>query len=396
MVSVLSVLYDIVRCQQLWQNCRYQETPRKDLPLILIDRFDKIAENDIRMNIERGFGMTEIREYDIEEIVTKKKNNRLKKSLIIFGIIIIGIIGLALIGNSIKGAIWGDDQKIAASGPYIATVYVEGTIASGQTDSFGLPIGYQHDWTLNKIDELMADTNNRGLIVFVDSPGGGVYESDELYLKIKEYKERTQRPVYAVMGSMAASGGYYISAAADKIVANRNTWTGSIGVTIGTLYDISELLEKYGVRTVTITAGANKAMGSVVEPLTAEQQAIFQSLVDDAYDQFTGIISEERGMNIDEVKKLADGRIYSARQAYENGLVDQIGTLDDALGDMAEEYGLQDCEVVDVVYQNNSLWGSLFKGVKIPDLRGGDVSALLNQIEDGSRFPISYECELLK
>lgn len=340
--------------------------------------------------------MTEIREYDIEEIVTKKKNNRMKKSLIIFGIIIIGIIGLALIGNSIKSAIWGDDQKIAASGPYIATVYVEGTIASGQTDSFGLPIGYQHDWTLNKIDELMADTNNRGLIVFVDSPGGGVYESDELYLKIKEYKERTQRPVYAVMGSMAASGGYYISAAADKIVANRNTWTGSIGVTIGTLYDISELLEKYGVRTVTITAGANKAMGSVVEPLTAEQQAIFQSLVDDAYDQFTGIISEERGMNIDEVKKLADGRIYSARQAYENGLVDQIGTLDDALGDMAEEYGLQDCEVVDVVYQNNSLWGSLFKGVKIPDLRGGDVSALLNQIEDGSRFPISYECELLK
>lgn len=340
--------------------------------------------------------MTEIREYDIEEIVAKKKNNRLKKSLIIFGIIIAGIIGLAIAGNIIKGAIWGEDQEISASGPYIATVYVEGTIISGQTDSFGLPIGYQHDWTLNKLDELMTDTNNRGLVVFVDSPGGGVYESDELYLKIKEYKERTQRPVYAVMGSMAASGGYYISAAADKIVANRNTWTGSIGVTIGTLYDISALLEKYGVRTVTITAGSNKAMGSVVEPLTAEQQAIFQSLVDDAYDQFTGIVSEERGMNIDEVKKLADGRIYSARQAYENGLVDLIGTLDDALGDMAEEYGLQDCEVINVVYKDNSLWGNLLKGVKIPDLRGGDVSALLNQIEDGSRFPISYECELLK
>jgi protease-4 len=242
----------------------------------------------------------------------------------------------------------------------------------------------------------MSDSDNRGLIVFVDSPGGGVYESDELYLKLKEYKETTHRPVYAVMGSMAASGGYYISAAADKIIANRNTWTGSIGVTIGTLYDISELLEKYGVRTVTITAGSNKAMGSIVEPLTTEQKAIFQSLVDDAYEQFTGIVSEERGMDINEVKKLADGRIYSARQAYENGLVDSIGTLDDAVSDMSTEYGLQDCEVVDVVFRDNTLWGSLLRGVKVPDLRGGDVSAILNQIDNGSRFPISYECELLK
>ncbi len=341
--------------------------------------------------------MTEIREYDIEALgAEKNKNKRLKKSLIIFGCIIAGIIVLALIAGSIKDAIWGDDQDISASGPYIATIYVEGTIIAGQTDSFGLPVGYQHNWTLDKIDELMADSNNRGLIVFVDSPGGGVYESDELYLKLKKYKDVTQRPVYAVMGSMAASGGYYISAAADKIVANRNTWTGSIGVTIGTLYDISELLEKYGVRTVTITAGSNKAMGSITQPLTDEQKAIFQSLVDDAYGQFTGIVSEERGIDIDAVKKLADGRIYTAEQAYELGLVDLIGTFDDALSDMTEEYELQDCEVINVVYKDNSLWGSLLNGIKIPDFRGGDVSAILNRIEGDSRFPISYECELLQ
>ncbi len=341
--------------------------------------------------------MAEIREYNMEELGgQKKKSSRLKKSLIVFGCIIAVIIVLAVIGNSIKSALWGEDQGISASGPYIAKIYVEGTIMSGQADSFGIPAGYQHNWTLGKIDELMSDSDNRGLIVFVDSPGGGVYESDELYLKLKEYKETTHRPVYAVMGSMAASGGYYISAAADKIIANRNTWTGSIGVTIGTLYDISELLEKYGVRTVTITAGSNKAMGSIVEPLTTEQKAIFQSLVDDAYEQFTGIVSEERGMDINEVKKLADGRIYSARQAYENGLVDSIGTLDDAVSDMSTEYGLQDCEVVDVVFRDNTLWGSLLRGVKVPDLRGGDVSAILNQIDNGSKFPISYECELLK
>jgi len=342
--------------------------------------------------------MTEIREYDAETLGTEKKKNksRMKRSLIIFGCIIAGIIVLALIGTSIQNAIWGEDQDISASGPYIATIYVEGSILAGQTDTFGLPIGYQHNWTLEKIDELISDPNNRALMVFVDSPGGGVYESDELYLKLKDYKDVTGRPVYAVMGSMAASGGYYISAAADKIVANRNTWTGSIGVTIGTLYDISELLEKYGVKTVTITAGSNKAMGSIVEPLTAEQEAIFQSLVDDAYEQFTGIVSEERGIDLNDVEKLADGRVYTARQALELGLVDSIGTINEALNDMTEEYELQECEVVDVVYEDDSLWGSLLSGVQIPDFKGGDVSAILNTIEGESQFPISYECTLLK
>jgi protease-4 len=341
--------------------------------------------------------MTEIREYDLETLgAEKKKKNRLKKSLIIFGCILAGIIVLAYIGSSIKDAIWSGEEDISASGPYIATIYVEGSIIAGQSDTFGIPIGYQHNWTLGKIDELMADDNNRGLILFVDSPGGGVYESDELYLKLKEYKELTQRPVYAVMGSMAASGGYYISAAADKIVANRNTWTGSIGVTIGTLYDISELLEKYGVKTVTITAGSNKAMGSSVEPLTDEQKQIFQSLVDEAYDQFTGIVSNERGIDLEAVKALADGRIYTAKQAYDLGLVDMIGTLHEALNDMTEEYDLYECEVIDVVFKDDSLWGSLFYGVRMPDLKGGDVSAILNQIEGEGRFPISYECELLK
>jgi protease-4 len=342
--------------------------------------------------------MTEIREYDIEALETGKKKNtsRLKKSLIIFGCIIAGVIVLALIGNSIRDSIWGADDEISASGPYIATIYVQGTITSGQVSNLGVPVGYQHNWTLEKIDELIADSNNHGLIVFVDSPGGGVYESDELYLKLKEYKDKTKRPVYSVMGSMAASGGYYISMAADKIVANRNTWTGSIGVTIGTIYDISGLLEKYGVKTQTITAGRNKAMGSFVEPMTEEQRAIFQSLVDGAYAQFTGIVSKERGISLDKVKALADGRVYTAKQALDLGLVDSIGTFEDAIADMKKEYKLQGCEEVDVVYEDNSFLGSLLSGVKAPEFGEGDVSAILNKIDEQSDFPISYECEFLK
>ena len=137
-------------------------------------------------------------------------------------------------------------------------------------------------------------------------------------------------------------------------------------------------------------------MGSIVEPLTAEQQAIFQSLVDDAYEQFTGIVSEERGIDLNDVKKLADGRVYTAKQALELGLVDSIGTLDDALDEMTAEYELQDCEVIDVVYQDDSLWGSLLSGAQIPDIKGGDVSAIVKTIEGESQFPISYECMLLK
>lgn len=330
-----------------------------------------------------------------KENIKRKKDSRLKNSLIIFTCILGGLILVGLVAQSVNLSIFGDTKGYNTDGPYIATVYVEGTISSGQTDVFGLPLGYQHQWTLDKINEFIYDSDNKGLLVFIDSPGGGVYESDELYLKLNEYKEITNRPVYAVMGSMAASGGYYIAAAADKIIANRNTWTGSIGVTIGTLYDISELLDRYGVKTVTITSGENKAMGSSVNPLTKEQQDIFQALIDEAYDQFVGIVAEERNIEIDKARKIADGRIYTAKQALELGLLDKIGTIDDAIYDMSETYDLWECDIVDVIYTDSSFLRSLVGNVKIPDLWGGDVSAVLKIVEGNNKFPISYQCEIL-
>jgi protease-4 len=348
--------------------------------------------------LERSNIMSEIREYNIEDIeANKKKNkNRGKKSFIIFGCIIVGIIILAMMGNFVKSIILGEEEDITVKVPYIATLYVNGLITQVQTDTFGIPIGYQHKWMIKKIDDLMADYNNRGLILFIDSPGGGIYESDELYLKLNDYKEKTGRPVYAVMGSMATSGGYYISTPADKIIANRNTLTGSIGVTIGTFYDISEFLERYGIKTVTITAGENKAMGNMVKPLTDEQKEIFQSLVDNAYEQFINIVSKEREIELGQVKKLSDGRIYTAKQAIDLQLVDDIGNLEYAVEDMKTNYNLEDCEVIDVVYRRTSLLGSLLGEVRIPDIKSSDVTALLDIIDGNDRFPISYECEILK
>jgi protease-4 len=336
-----------------------------------------------------------VRYYSMQQ-KKQKKSHKLRNSLIVLGVI---FAALVVVGVFYKSFGTGDSASADyPSEPYIAELFVEGTIqSSGNSDYFGNTIGYQHQWTLDTIDDLIEDENNKGIIFFVNSPGGGVYESDELYFKIKEYQQETGRPVYSAMGSMAASGGYYISAPCDKIVANRNCWTGSIGVTIGTLYDFSELLERYGVKTNTMTSGANKAMGSSVDPMTDEQRQIFQSLIDEAYEQFASIVAEGRGMDLQTVKKIADGRIYTAKQALELGLIDDIGTLDEAIEDMKVEYDLRDCEVVDLACENTSVFGSLFGDVSLPkQLGNSDVTAIIQLMEDTNDFPVSYMCEALK
>ncbi len=222
---------------------------------------------------------------------------------------------------------------------YIGVLSISGTISEDSSST------YNHQYVLNSIDAMESDSENKGIILYLDTPGGTVFASDEVYLKLKEYQEKTERPVYASMQSMAASGGYYISANADKIYANRNCWTGSIGVTLGTIYDVSELLDALGVKTNTITSGKNKAMGSSVEEMTKEQREIYQSLVDEAYEQFVGIVADGRDMSVKKVKKIADGRVYTAKQAKSNGLVDEIGTFEDAVNDMKSTYSLDGCSL---------------------------------------------------
>ena len=276
---------------------------------------------------------------------------------------------------------------------YIGVVDVVGTISEDSSDT------YNHQYILNAIDAMMDDGENKGIILYVDTPGGSVFASDELYLKIKEYQKKTKRPVYASMQSMAASGGYYISAPCDKIIANRNCWTGSIGVTLGTMYDVSELLDKIGIKTNTITSGANKAMGSNVEAMTSEQREIFQSLVDEAYEQFVGIVAKGRDMKTSEVKKLADGRIYTAKQALANSLIDEIGTFEEAAADMKAEYKLGDCELEYFESPTTTDWTSLLGSAAdaIADGAGAvSADALQGLIDMNGRFEFSYICPIQK
>lgn len=195
--------------------------------------------------------------------------------------------------------------------------------------------GYNHDLYMKYIDKMIKSSSNKGIMLYVDSPGGTVYESDELYLKLEEYKEKTKRPIWAYFAQEACSGGYYISMAADTIYANRNCWTGSIGVIVS-LTNYKGLYDKLGIKEIDITSGPNKAMGSGGLDMTNEQKQIMQGLVDEAYDQFVSIVSEGRGINDADVRKIADGRIYTAKQAKENGLVDEVGSYEEEKQDFIQ------------------------------------------------------------
>lgn len=318
-----------------------------------------------------------------------------KKGLFIWIAIIAGVIIIAFLLSQISCS--RDNQATVSfpSKPYIGVIHVEGMISSADTNQFGQAAAYQHQFTLDAIDDLINDDNNRALILYVDSPGGGVYESDELYFKIKEYQAATERPVYSYMAAMAASGGYYISAPADEIIANRNCWTGSIGVTLGTLLDLSQFLADHGIKTNTFTSGRNKAMGSMTEPMTDEQRAIFQSLVDEAYEQFVGLVAENREMDIAKAKALADGRIYTAQQALDNGLIDKIEAYDNAIDYIKLKNDLADAEVFDILYQDRSLYAYLFGQSGFPGVFRSDSEILLDLARTLQTRPVSYLCEPL-
>ncbi len=236
----------------------------------------------------------------------------------------------------------------------IAVLYIEGVIEEANKT-------YNQQWLMDTISQLKYDSRNKGILLYIDSPGGAVYQADELYLALVDYGN-SGKPVFAALGPMAASGGYYIACAAGKIYANRNTLTGSIGVIFGTSLDLTGLFEKYGIRMTTITAGKNKNMMNIDSPLTAEQKKIMQSIADEAYDQFTGIVAESRKMDIGDVVRLADGRIYTARQAVRNGLIDGTADFQETKDIMIEqEFGGIKYDFQDYRYeQQTSLYDYFF------------------------------------
>lgn len=207
------------------------------------------------------------------------------------------------------------------TGRSVAVIHVEGVIQR-------LNETYNQEWLLSTIQELAQNHNNQGILLYIDSPGGTVYESDEAYLELLRYKETSGKPVWAYLGPLAASGGYYIACAADHIIANRNCLAGSIGVIAGQSVDFSRFLDKHGITVNTFHAGRNKDMLGISTPVTPEQAAIMQSIADECYNQFVEIVAESRGMTMAQATDLADGRIYTAWQSLDNGLIDEVAGFD--------------------------------------------------------------------
>lgn len=180
-----------------------------------------------------------------------------------------------------------------------------------------------------QLRRIIENDNIKGVLLRINSPGGTVPTSQEIYGLVQEVRKKG-KPVVVSMGDVAASGGYYIAAAADKIVSNPGTLTGSIGV-IMHLLNWQETEKKIGLQPVVIKSGAFKDIGSADRPMTPAEHDLLQSIIMDSYDQFVTAVADGRKMDKEVVKKLADGRIYSGRQAFANKLVDQVGGYDDAV-----------------------------------------------------------------
>lgn len=240
----------------------------------------------------------------------------------------------------------------------IVILDVNGVIQdTGETGSLLSGGGYDHQDFMKKLNYIKDDDTVKGIIIKVNSPGGGVVESAEIHDKLKEIQKDTKKPVYISMGSMAASGGYYISTAAKKIFASPETLTGSLGVIMeGINYE--GLADKYGVDFVTIKSGQYKDIMSPTRKMTEEERQILQSMINNSYDGFVKVISEGRNMTVEQVKKIADGRVYDGRQAKELHLVDEFGYLDDVIVRMKKDEKLKGAKIVR--YADDLGFGSLF------------------------------------
>jgi protease-4 len=219
------------------------------------------------------------------------------------------------------------EEGITDGGAKIGVIAIEGVISSELTEK-----------TVRQLTKYGDDTSIRAIILRIDSPGGGVASSQEIYEEVRRVRSGGKL-VIASMGSVAASGGYYVACVADRIFANAGTVTGSIGVIVQ-LANVSELLHKVGIESTAITSGPFKDSGNPTRTLRPEERQVFQVLVDDVYQQFIEAVAQGRNLPLDEVRHAADGRIYTGRQAKDLRLIDELGSLHDAITYAAETIGI--------------------------------------------------------
>lgn len=239
-----------------------------------------------------------------------EKKRIVRTVLAVLGLLVLAAVVLSALVPLMLDSAW-------LGGERVAVVRIEGVIVDSR----------------DAIEELRKFRENPGvkaIVLRIDSPGGGVVASQEIYSEVLKTRTDGKVKVVASMGNLAASGGYYIAAATDKIVANPGTLTGSIGV-IMELANVRGLMEKVGVQSVVIKSGRHKDLASPFRAMSAEDRALLQGVLDDVHDQFIQAVAAGRAMKVDQVRDLADGRIFTGRQARTARLVDELGDLQDAI-----------------------------------------------------------------
>jgi protease-4 len=243
---------------------------------------------------------------------------------------ILGVLALLAIGFTVViiALVSGSSERTetVGSGDKVAVVDLKGVIASS-------------DEVVRQMKKYRNNSSVRAIVLHIDSPGGGVVASQEMYEEVRAVRDGG-KPVIVSMGSLAASGGYYVAVGGSYLVANRGTLTGSVGV-ISEFLQLKDALDKLGIGVKTIKAGKLKDAGSPMRAMNDDDQKYFQALMDDVHRQFIDVVARERKMDVEKVRELADGRVFTGEQALQLGLVDTLGTFEDAVRIAAVKVGIK-------------------------------------------------------
>jgi protease IV len=250
----------------------------------------------------------------------------MKRKLFISLLTLAGVLSMLIILSILMSSFINRKDDMALSKEKIAVVEIIGTIVDAEE-------------VIEQIERYGEDSSIKAIVLRIDSPGGGVVPSQEIYNEVLKVRKKGKKVVVS-MGSVAASGGYYIASASNKIIANPGTITGSIGVLME-FSSVEELMRKVGLKTEIIKSGKFKGLGAPTRSLTAEEKEVLKRVIDDVYEQFVNAVARGRNLPVEKVKRLADGRIYSGKQSIELGLVDGLGNLQDAISETAKMIGIK-------------------------------------------------------
>ncbi len=277
--------------------------------------------------------------------------------LVILGILIVFAIVFSIFLGVLGSLPTGSTETVVSgSGDRIGLVELKGTITSSEAFN-------------RQVKKYRKDRSIGAILVRIDSPGGDVVASQEMYEELRKARE-SGKPVVVSMGALAASGGYYVACGGSRLVANRGTLTGSIGV-ISEFLQLREALDKLGIGIKVIKAGKLKDAGIPTRPMTTLDENYFQSLMDAVHRQFIGVVRDERKLPEEKVVELADGRVFTGEQSVKEGLVDTLGTFEEAVSIAAQMAGIKGEPVIVRERKRVSFWNSIFGdvGETVKDLK---------------------------